>query len=158
MYAVSSKSGGINNADDTIKAYMPDDELVWVAVEILKEDPTGVYHVEIIDDEYQHTGYSRTRVINIKDYPYLNALPLQNEELSASDADNNDQSQRPAMVQVGVDDMTILNYLHEPSILDNLRRRFYAKIPYTYTGEICVAVSVQVSSLVVVSSILNVDR
>jgi len=41
----------------------------------------------------------------------------------------------------GVADMTTLNYLHEPAILYNLRQRFLAALPYTYTGDICIAVN-----------------
>jgi myosin heavy subunit len=40
-----------------------------------------------------------------------------------------------------VDDMTGLNYLHEPAILYNVRKRFFHGMPYTYTGNICVAVN-----------------
>lgn len=39
----------------------------------------------------------------------------------------------------GVEDMTRLDYLHEPAILFNLRRRFFRALPYTYTGEIVIA-------------------
>mmetsp|Transcript_50054 Transcript_50054/g.64134 ORF Transcript_50054/g.64134 Transcript_50054/m.64134 type:complete len:1151 (-) Transcript_50054:283-3735(-) len=41
----------------------------------------------------------------------------------------------------GVLDMTNLNYLHEAAILYNLRTRFFAARPYTYTGDICIAVN-----------------
>jgi len=41
----------------------------------------------------------------------------------------------------GCEDMCQLNYLHEPAILYNLRRRFYVAQPYTYTGPICIAVN-----------------
>jgi myosin-5 len=41
----------------------------------------------------------------------------------------------------GVEDMTMLNYLHEAAILFNLRTRFFAARPYTYTGDICIAVN-----------------
>ena len=37
--------------------------------------------------------------------------------------------------------MTNLNYLHEAAILYNLRTRFFAARPYTYTGDICIAVN-----------------
>ena len=37
--------------------------------------------------------------------------------------------------------MCHLNYLHEPAILYNLRLRFNAVKPYTYTGDICIAVN-----------------
>lgn len=39
----------------------------------------------------------------------------------------------------GVEDMTRLDYLHEPAILFNLRKRFFRALPYTYTGEIVIA-------------------
>lgn len=37
--------------------------------------------------------------------------------------------------------MTRLDFLHEPAILFNLRRRFFRSLPYTYTGEIVIAVN-----------------
>lgn len=37
--------------------------------------------------------------------------------------------------------MIDLNYLHEPAILYNLRKRFQCRLPYTYTGPICIAVN-----------------
>ncbi|CAN0504945.1 unnamed protein product, partial [Laminaria digitata] len=52
-----------------------------------------------------------------------NGLPLQNAGVPAD----------------GVEDMTRLDYLHEPAILFNLRRRFFRALPYTYTGEIVIA-------------------
>ena len=41
----------------------------------------------------------------------------------------------------GVEDMTKLNYLHEPALLANLRQRFSRDRVYTYTGKICIAVN-----------------
>ena len=41
----------------------------------------------------------------------------------------------------GVEDMTRLNYLHEPALLNNLRHRFARDHVYTYTGKICIAVN-----------------
>ena len=41
----------------------------------------------------------------------------------------------------GVEDMTRLNYLHEPALLNNLRHRFGRDHVYTYTGKICIAVN-----------------
>ena len=117
----------MNIEDDSIvKAFIPHDSLIWVAVDILKEEPAGVYDVVITDPDFTPSAADpKRRVVNIKQYPYLRALPLQNDQMS----------------DVGVDDMTSLNYLHEPSILENLRRRFHSHLPYTYTGDICVAVS-----------------
>ena len=53
-------------------------------------------------------------------------LPLRNLNLSA------DEGER---------DMCALNYLHEAAVLHNLRLRFFAGRPYTYTGDICIAVN-----------------
>lgn len=41
----------------------------------------------------------------------------------------------------GANDMTTLNHLHEPAVLKNLQIRFANKMPYTYTGQICIAVN-----------------
>ncbi|CAL0316879.1 unnamed protein product [Lupinus luteus] len=41
----------------------------------------------------------------------------------------------------GVDDMTKLAYLHESSVLDNLRSRYDINEIYTYTGSILIAVN-----------------
>ena len=43
--------------------------------------------------------------------------------------------------ETGVEDMTKLDYLHEPALLNNLRRRFSQDQLYTYTGRICIAVN-----------------
>ena len=49
--------------------------------------------------------------------------------------------QNLGMEEDGVEDMTRLDFLHEPAILFNLRRRFFRALPYTYTGEIVIAVN-----------------
>ncbi|KAJ0410843.1 hypothetical protein ATCC90586_007879 [Pythium insidiosum] len=41
----------------------------------------------------------------------------------------------------GFEDMITIDHLHEASILYNLRHRFFLKLPYTYTGKICIAVN-----------------
>ncbi|CAM9457711.1 unnamed protein product, partial [Choristocarpus tenellus] len=58
-----------------------------------------------------------------KGYADMDSLPLQNL----------------AVPKEGVADMTQLNYLHEPAILFNLRRRYFQALPYTYTGDIVIA-------------------
>ena len=40
-----------------------------------------------------------------------------------------------------MEDMTRLNYLHEPALLNNIRHRFERDHVYTYTGKICIAVN-----------------
>ncbi len=42
---------------------------------------------------------------------------------------------------MGVEDMCSLNNLHEPAVLKNLQLRHAQSVPYTYTGQICIAVN-----------------
>jgi myosin-5 len=42
--------------------------------------------------------------------------------------------------QYGADDMSTLGFLHEANILHNIRCRHIYQLPYTYTGDICIAV------------------
>jgi myosin heavy subunit len=113
---------------DRVKVFIPSDELVWISAEIVREVKPGYYEIEFDDPDYKVTRDNPLRkVITMKTLcRKLDSLPLQNT----------------GMTERGVDDMTALNYLHEASILDNLRRRFTIKAPYTYTGNICIAVSV----------------
>ncbi|KAH9149706.1 hypothetical protein AeRB84_007294, partial [Aphanomyces euteiches] len=43
--------------------------------------------------------------------------------------------------KLGVEDMCTLNHLHEPAVLKNLQLRHARFVPYTYTGQICIAVN-----------------
>jgi myosin heavy subunit len=52
-------------------------------------------------------------------------LPLRNKNIGES----------------GIDDMCNLDYLHEAAVLNNLRVRFAASKPYTYTGPTCIAIN-----------------
>eukprot|EP01038_Epipyxis_sp_PR26KG_P004428 gene4428-6262_t len=86
-------------------------------VEVIIEDPI-VCSVISKDAIHKHVSYS--------DLPNgWNQFPLQN-------CYENDD---------GLDDMKDLNHLHEASVMENLRRRFNGKRPYTYCGEVCVAVN-----------------
>lgn len=89
--------------------FVPDEEHVWLAAEIQSENTeTGVTDVIIRDEALANSlqpGANHTRSISLRKYG-LTTLPLQNPDMPAG----------------GVDDMCALAYLHEPSILDNLRR------------------------------------
>jgi myosin-5 len=124
--------------EERIRVFVPDNEYIWLSAEIISEIEPGKYEIEITDPDYKVKTHKhqvvneRIQVISMNELCIpLDALPLDNEGLTED----------------GVDDMTSLNYLHEPSILDNLRRRFHKYLPYTYTGEICIAVSCANSSL-----------
>jgi myosin-5 len=110
------------------KVFIPDKDHVWLSAEVLsEEDEFGVIQVRINDSLFEDNNeedFTRIRSINLRKNN-LTSLPLQNIDFE----------------DTGVDDMVSLPYLHEASILDNLRRRFLQSIPYTYTGEICIAVN-----------------
>ena len=114
------------DTDVHTKVFIPDDDFVWVSASVTSSE-NGSYTMQVDDEEYTTKRKPATKVVSIKDLPpTFQSFPLQNTDLSAE----------------GVDDMCSLNYLHEPSILDNLMRRFKAQLPYTNTGDICVAVTI----------------
>ena len=111
---------------ERVRVFLPDEDLVWISADIVQEVKPGHYEIEIDDIDYSEKLPRRKIITMRKLCRKLDSLPLQNEGMTSS----------------GVDDMCVLNYLHEPSILDNLRRRYTSYLPYTYTGEICIAVSI----------------
>ncbi|KAJ8566142.1 hypothetical protein ON010_g6981 [Phytophthora cinnamomi] len=56
------------------------------------------------------------------------------------DLDDEDED-KDKSAGVGAEDMCELGHLHEPAIVYNVRERFFAREPYTYTGKIVVAVN-----------------
>ncbi len=68
---------------------------------------TGEVEIRIDDEDLPRD--TKPRVVSLN--KYMSSLPLQNVDIPVS----------------GVDDMTKLNYLHEASILDNLRRFLLVK-------------------------------
>jgi myosin-5 len=116
-------------SENRIQVFIPDENYIWVTAEVVSEAKAGgftQYDVEITDQEVLSRTKMSTRTLTVKCSPGSSGtLPLQNEGLS----------------EFGVNDMCALNYLHDASILDNLRRRFKSRLPYTYTGEICIALN-----------------
>lgn len=111
-----------------LKIFVPDEENVWLSAEITSIDSNQI-HVTITDDSYDHKT-NKSRVIDATSFSSLginglSSLPLQNVQIS----------------EQGVDDMCSLGYLSEASILDNLKRRFNHCLPYTYTGNVCIAMN-----------------
>lgn len=88
----------------TTKVFIPHDSLVWITGELLSENDESV-EVRIIDTDFPT---SRSSVVKISKthQSQSSPLPLQNTDTPLE----------------GVDDMCVLSYLHEPAILDNLRR------------------------------------
>lgn len=108
-----------------MKIFLPDNDLVWISADIIEELKPGHYEVEIDDSDYDSKKPRRKTITMQTLCRSIESLPLQNKN----------------MTNTGVEDMCTLDYLHEPSILDNLRRRHKSCLPYTYTGDICIAVS-----------------
>ena len=109
---------------ERVKVFIPDNDLVWISADVIEERKPGNFEIEIDDRDYDQKKPKR-RIITLQTLCRpLESLPLQNKN----------------MPNTGVEDMCTLDYLHEPGILDNLRRRHMSYLPYTYTGDICIAV------------------
>uniref|UniRef100_K3X4E7 Myosin motor domain-containing protein n=1 Tax=Globisporangium ultimum (strain ATCC 200006 / CBS 805.95 / DAOM BR144) TaxID=431595 RepID=K3X4E7_GLOUD len=136
------------------KCYVPDEQLVWLPAQIVREeksnDPSKPEKIVVLKvfpaDTVAHSdddgdGGSppssskvyQERVMDFNDKNVkammkslqLESLPYQNENLG----------------EFGIEDMIALNYLHEAAILYNVKKRFLKRLPYTYTGDICIAVN-----------------
>ncbi|KAF1790902.1 P-loop containing nucleoside triphosphate hydrolase [Phytophthora cactorum] len=116
------------------RCYIPDDDAAWLPVYVEEvNEAKGLVTVRIQrprkdqqnedaadHDDADRTGDSRVVAMDV-------GFPLQNAQLSRYDE--------------GLDNMIDLNHLHEAAILRNLKKRFRARMPYTYTGDICLAVN-----------------
>ncbi|KAI9916764.1 hypothetical protein PsorP6_016900 [Peronosclerospora sorghi] len=116
------------------RCYIPDEDHAWLPVyveEVNEQKGTVTVRIqrrrndahgqESVDhDDADRSGETRIVAIN-------GGFPLQNAQLSRSEE--------------GLENMIDLNHLHEAAILRNLKKRFRARQPYTYTGDICLAVN-----------------
>ncbi|OQR89449.1 myosin-like protein [Achlya hypogyna] len=110
------------------RVYVPDDANVWLPAEVVAHDVAGnKVTARINGPDGAALGQ---RIVDLNDKKTLvlmatkaaKGLPLQNDETK-------------------VEDMITLSYLHEAAILYNVKARFLAQLPYTYTGDICIAVN-----------------
>ena len=111
----------------TSKIYLPDAKLVWVPADVLSSNDNTVRVAKYVpdptiklDDETPTT--TEEDVTLTEPLATVESLPLRNLDLP----------------DAGADDMVSLDYLHEASVLYNLRRRYFAALPYTYTGTMCI--------------------
>ena len=112
-----------DSVGERLAVFVPDDRHVWLsatcdAASVCDQD--GNIEFEI-DDSSLGKGNTERRLLSVD----IKSLPLHNINIGDH----------------GVEDMCDLGFLHEASILDNLRRRFTHQLPYTRSGEICIAVN-----------------
>jgi myosin heavy subunit len=88
------------------KVFIPHEDFAWVTGEVVAENGNGVVQVRIIDQDLPKENGIKPMNLNKLFSNATESLPLQNTDIKPD----------------GVDDMCSLSYLHEPSILDNLRR------------------------------------
>lgn len=140
-----------------IHVFVPDAQRVWVPATVLSVEPGGQrFRVRLeplpSDDddadgvEKEYDAPAIEREIDLRDEGMPDALPLQNRD----PADRGTRKLNPELAKtvvtagaaaVGAEDMCELSHLHEPAIVYNVRARFLARAPYTYTGKIVVAVN-----------------
>lgn len=88
----------------TSLVFVPHEDFVWVTGQVLVDaDAKGNVEVRLQDEALPND--TKAHLINLAKFR-LPSLPQQNIDIPVN----------------GVEDMTKLNYLHEPAILDNLRR------------------------------------
>ena len=108
------------------RVFVPDDAEVWLLGTITKSDrEKALFTIRLDTTDAEVTVDLKSKKMIAALGADCKALPLPNDD---DDAD-------------GVNDMTTLKHLNEPAILFNLRKRFKAHHPYTYTGDICIAVN-----------------
>eukprot|EP00644_Phytophthora_capsici_P004676 jgi/Phyca11/506416/fgenesh2_kg.PHYCAscaffold_19_\ len=127
----AAATGGM--LDNGAMVWVPHDEQVWkkaVVVRRLEDGKSALVRLQPNDDGEWDKDDGLEQTVNIRDIARLagevsdEAMPICN----VFDAD-------------GANDMCTLNHLHEPAVLKNLELRFAKKMPYTYTGAICIAVN-----------------
>ncbi|OQS02142.1 myosin [Thraustotheca clavata] len=111
--------------------YVPDDTDTWLLAEVDSVD-TRRKHVKVKLIE----GDGDTRTVDLTNMDVVRAIggPQATEIDSLPLAISNP-------IGDGVEDMRNLRFLNEPSILYNLKRRFEAAQPYTYSNDIVIAVN-----------------
>lgn len=109
-----------------VQCYVPDQEEVWLYCEIADYNERTK---EVTVDVFLDDGERDRRVVDLKDPEIIRALAGPN----ATEI----ESLPIAIVQDmmdGVEDMRLLRYLNEPSILYNLKQRFESSTPCTCGG------------------------
>ncbi|EQC29751.1 hypothetical protein SDRG_12523 [Saprolegnia diclina VS20] len=113
------------------RVYVPDETHVWLPADVVAHDPvahTVRAKVRGLD------GALSVRDIDLRDKKTLALIAAKNNVGASSALPMQNEA-------VGVDDMITLSYLHEAAILYNVKARFLSELPYTYTGDMCIALN-----------------
>ncbi|GLE05065.1 hypothetical protein PINS_up014049 [Pythium insidiosum] len=129
-----SQSAAVVGLSVGTRCYIPDAARVWLPVTVEYVNPAQQTVTLVVDKDADSGGEHG------KDDGDAQEDGARRVELSLLDATFPLQNPR-ALHPSGYADMIELNHLHEAAILDNLTRRFHAQLPYTFTGEICLAVN-----------------
>ncbi|KAH7484311.1 hypothetical protein KRP22_005485 [Phytophthora ramorum] len=127
----ASAAGGM--LDNGAMVWVPHDEHVWkkaVVVRRLDDGVSAEVRLQPNDDGEWDKDDGLEKIVNIRDIARL-AGEVSDEAMPICNVFEAD----------GANDMCTLNHLHEPAVLKNLELRFAKKMPYTYTGAICIAVN-----------------
>ncbi|CAI5721731.1 unnamed protein product [Peronospora destructor] len=140
-----------------IKVFAPDTEHVWLPGVICAAKANGKQLtvrldevvgprdpsvLDLIPSERELESFAGTqRSVDLTDASVLEALNAKNTSVESADNKPSLPLQNASDSANGFEDMILIDHLHEASILYNLRRRFFRRLPYTYTGRICIAVN-----------------
>ncbi|ETW08865.1 hypothetical protein, variant [Aphanomyces invadans] len=115
--------------------YIPDEAHAWLQGQVISHDPsTKQVQVKVLKD-LPHVANDSVRIVDFADKKTVALMSGKGQSNASIDT-------LPVQNDVtNVDDMITLNYLHEAAILFNIKARFLAHQPYTYTGDICIAVN-----------------
>ncbi|CAI5721734.1 unnamed protein product [Peronospora destructor] len=135
-----------------IKVFAPDTEHVWLPGVICAAKANGKQLtvrldevvgprdpsvLDLIPSERELESFAGTqRSVDLTDASVLEALNAKNTSVESADNKPSLPLQNASDSANGFEDMILIDHLHEASILYNLRRRFFRRLPYTYTGRI----------------------
>lgn len=133
LQAAGAASAKQNLIVPGVQCYVPDKEEVWTLAEVIDYNDRSK---EVTISAFLEGGEIERRVVDLKDPDTIRAVagPNATEIESLPVAILHD-------TPGGVEDMRMLRYLNEPSILFNLKQRFENSTPYTYTNDIVIAVN-----------------
>lgn len=118
--------------------WIPDTERVWVQARLLRSQGEGLQHGQA---EVSLVSSGRKQIVDV-----VSVARAAGEDVDGSKKANSGGGMSLPFCNafvgpLGLEDMSNLDHLHEPAILHNLRRRHCAALPYSYTGDVCIAVN-----------------